>query len=62
MHVRLTAAPAKEGAVPVRARVSVIHVMLIGLRTADGALPSGGRAAALRTLHLVSLHSDPHLR
>jgi hypothetical protein len=42
VHVRLTATLAKEGAVPVRACVEVLDVMLIGFRTADGALPSGG--------------------
>ena len=53
MHVRLTTTPAEEGAVPVRARVQVIDVMLVRFRTTDRALPTGGRTAALGASHLV---------
>lgn len=57
MHVCLTTTPAQEGAVPVRAGVQVVDIVLVGFRTADRALPPGGRATALRTLHLVSSRS-----
>jgi hypothetical protein len=57
MHVGFAAASTEQRAVPVRAGVQVIDVVLVRFRTADRTLPSGGRATALRTLHLLPSRS-----
>ncbi len=54
VDVGLAASLALESAVPVRAGVDVLRVVLVRLGAADGTLPPLGLTTALRTAHGAS--------